>query len=111
MANILSRAASPARRGTRRDGAETSRNLPRRSPGARVLAGVLDHASLADLRVHLGGRDVGVAEHRLDGAQVGAVLEEVCGERVAQLVGRYVARRQPHIGATGMAAQRLPEPL
>lgn len=37
--------------------------------------------------VDLGGGDVGVAEHGLDGAEVGAVHEEVSGEAVAEGVG------------------------
>ncbi len=42
---------------------------------------------LMDVGVDLSGRDVGVAEHHLDRAQVGAVLEQVGGEAVAQDVG------------------------
>jgi hypothetical protein len=47
--------------------------------GAQVVAG--------DVGVDLRGGDVGVAEHGLDGAEVGAVLEQVGGEAVAELVG------------------------
>ena len=42
---------------------------------------------LVDVGVDLGGRDVGVAEHRLDRAEVGAVLEQVGGEAVPQHMG------------------------
>lgn len=35
---------------------------------------------VGDVGVDLGGGDVGVAEHALDGADVGAVHEEVGGE-------------------------------
>ena len=38
--------------------------------------------------VDLGGRNIGVAEHQLDRAQVGAARQQVTGERVAQDVGR-----------------------
>ena len=38
------------------------------------------------MRVDLRRRDVGVAEHRLHGAQVGAALEQMARERVAQHV-------------------------
>ncbi len=38
---------------------------------------------VGDVGVDLGGGDVGVAEHALDGADVGAVHEQVSGERVA----------------------------
>src|SRR5918996_4801554 len=34
--------------------------------------------------VQLGGREVGVAEHLLDAPKIGAALEEVRGERVAE---------------------------
>jgi hypothetical protein len=43
---------------------------------------------LVDMGVDLGGRDVGMAEHRLHGAQVGAVLQQVGGEAVPQDVRR-----------------------
>ena len=39
---------------------------------------------VGDVGVDLGGGDVGVAEHGLDGADVGAVHEEVGGEAVAE---------------------------
>ncbi len=44
-------------------------------------------AVLVDVGVDLGGGDIGVAEHFLDDAEVGAVVEEVGGEAVAELVG------------------------
>ena len=44
-------------------------------------------AVLVDVGVDLGGGDVGVAEHFLDDAEVGAVVEEVGGEAVTELVG------------------------
>ncbi len=34
------------------------------------------------MRIALGGAEVGMAEHLLNGAQVGAALEQVRGERV-----------------------------
>ena len=37
---------------------------------------------VGDVGVDLGGGDVGMAEHGLDGAEVGAVHEEVGGEGV-----------------------------
>lgn len=39
---------------------------------------------VGDVGVDLGGGDVGVAEHGLDGADVGAVHEEVGSETVAE---------------------------
>lgn len=41
---------------------------------------------VGDVGVNLGGGDVGVAEHGLDRAEVGAVHEEVSGKRVAESV-------------------------
>ena len=41
-------------------------------------------ALVGDVGVDLGGREVGVAEHLLDAAQVGAALEQVGGEGVAE---------------------------
>ena len=42
-----------------------------------------------EVQVYLGGRDAFMAEHLLDGAQVGSPFEQMGGERVAQGVGRY----------------------
>lgn len=47
---------------------------------------------VGDVGIDLGGGDVGVAEHGLDGADVGAVHEEVGGEAVAESVGRNMLR-------------------
>jgi len=44
-----------------------------------------------DVGVHFGGRDAGVAEKFLNDAQVGAVLEQVCGETMPQHVRCDVA--------------------
>ena len=46
----------------------------------------LDEAAVVDMRVDLGRGDIGMAEHLLDDTQVGAALEQVAGERVAQHV-------------------------
>src|SRR5262245_21682354 len=81
------------------------------SVSPRMLAGLLDDASAADVCVNLCRRYIGVTEHRLDGAQVGAALDEVSRERVTQLVRRDVAGREPHAGAACVVAQRLPESL
>src|SRR4249919_2763267 len=48
--------------------------------------------TVGDVRVPLRRREVGVPEHLLDAAEVGAALEQVCGERVAEQV-RVDARR------------------
>ncbi len=59
--------------------------------------------SVGDVRVALGGRDVGVPEHLLDAPQVGTALEQVGGERVAQEVGVDATRLQA--GPLGEAAE------
>src|SRR3569623_3243336 len=76
-----------------------------------MLAGLLEHAGAADVRVDFGRRDIGVAEQRLDRAEVRAVLDEVRRERVAHLVGRDLAAGQPHAGLARVGPERLPEPL
>ena len=48
-------------------------------------------AFAGDVGVHFGRRDAGVAEQFLNDPQVGAVLEQVCGETVPQHVRRDVA--------------------
>jgi len=56
-------------------------------PGQWVM--VVDKALeplLQHVRIDLGGRDVGVAEKLLNGAQVGAAVEQVAGEGMAQNV-------------------------
>ena len=64
-------------------GRETTRAPPR----VRVRLEVqLAAAAIGYVRVELGRREVGVAEHLLDAAQVGAALEQVGRERVAQQV-------------------------
>lgn len=47
----------------------------------------LAEVGIGDVRVDLGGGDVSVSEHGLDGAKVGAVHEKVGGERMAEGVG------------------------
>ena len=58
--------------------------------------------------VDLGGRDVRMAQHRLDATQVRAALQQVSGETVADHVrGQMV--KQP--GLPPMDAQQFPERL
>jgi hypothetical protein len=44
----------------------------------------LSTTAIGYVRVKLGRREIGVAEHLLDAAQVGAALEQMGGERVAE---------------------------
>ena len=55
--------------------------------------------------VNLRRRDIGVAEHRLHRAQIGAALDEVSRERVPQLVRRDLATGEPNSGGGCVAAQ------
>src|SRR5262245_22973364 len=62
---------------------------PRNVPPARVrVAAEVDvsAAAVRDVCVELGRAEVGVPEHLLDAAEVGAALEQVCRERVPQQV-------------------------
>mgnify|MGYP003462921181 CR=1 FL=1 len=52
-------------------------------PGVRLVIDVLELLA-REVRVHLRGGDVGVAEHLLDGAEVATSGQQVRGERMAQ---------------------------
>ena len=79
-------------------------------------------AAVGDVRVELGRAEVGVAEHLLDAAQVGAALEQVRRERVAEQVRVHAlrleaglrgqpAQDQERAGARERAALRVQEEL
>lgn len=61
-----------------------------------------------DVGVDFGGADAGVAEHGLDGAEVGAVRDEMCGEGMAQDVWRQLAG---NAGLLGILADSQPHVL
>lgn len=61
-----------------------------------------------DVSINLGGADVCVAEHFLDGAEVSAVMEEVGGEGVAEEVREDVLGDASDFG---VALAELPEAL
>ena len=65
---------------------------PALGPRVRVEVDVLQ-ALGREVGVDLGGRQIGVAEHLLQRAQVAAPGEQVGGERVAQRVRAHPARR------------------
>ena len=44
---------------------------------------LFDDVGVADVRVDLRGRNIGMAEHRLHRAQIGAALDQVGGKGVA----------------------------
>lgn len=60
--------------------------VPRLSPGMIQRVNLLD-ATCVNMRIYLGGGDVGVAEEFLDDAEVGAAFDEVAGEAMPQDVG------------------------
>src|ERR1043166_9671192 len=60
----------------------------------------------SDVRVDLRGRDVGVSENGLDGAEIGAPLDHVGGATMAQHVRAGAAS-----GAGSGAMRDLPDPL
>src|SRR5262245_28510971 len=66
----------------------------------------LPQPRLEDVRVDLRRREIGVAEHQLDGAQVGASLERMGRKRVPQHVRTERARQ---MRAASMLLQDLPE--
>ena len=73
--------------------------------GARMrvrLEVQLPAAPVGYVRVQLGRGEIGVPEHLLDAAQVGAALEQVGRERVAQQVGVDAPGLEP--GGRGEAA-------
>ena len=44
-------------------------------------------ASLFDMGINLGGGDAGVAQHHLDGSEVGSVFQEVCCKGMPEHMG------------------------
>ena len=63
----------------------------------------LPTAPIGYVGVELGRGEVGVPQHLLDGAQVGAALEQVGRERMAQKVRMHALRLEPGLG--GKASQ------
>ena len=63
---------------------------------------------LCDVRVNLRGGKIGVAEEHLDHAQIGAVIEQMRGESVAQGVWR---QRRLNAGGARVDLEVVPEGL
>jgi hypothetical protein len=61
----------------------------RLSPRMNLLVQTLQSFT-GDVSINLGGGEVGMPEHDLDRAQVGAVFQQVGGEEVARGVGRDI---------------------
>src|SRR5271168_4251942 len=68
----------------------------------------LAQVALGQVRVDLRGRDIAVAEHLLHRAQIGAALEQMRGEAVAQRMRAYPC--EPRIGG-GPSLERLEKSL
>ena len=67
------------------------------------------HIATPDVRIYLRGRDVAVAEQRLDHSQIGAALQQVRRERVAQDVrGERPGDAGVHRVVTHHPPERLP---
>ena len=62
---------------------------------------------LVNVGVYLRRRDIGMAKHRLDGTQVGAMLEEVGGKAVSQKMGMEIG----DAGRDTVATKELPKTL
>src|SRR5258705_5292611 len=65
------------------------------------------HPLLKHVRVDLRRREIGVAEHHLDGPEIGAAVEQVGRKGMAQHVR---AERPGHLCAPAIRLQDLPEP-
>ena len=78
--------------------------------GGRGMVLIVNSAQAfaADVRVDLRGPDVGVSEHELQRAQVGAPLQKMRGEGVADHVGREPSANPTFFSAT---LEDLPKPL
>ena len=76
--------------------------LPARMKFFMRLAEAFD----ADVGVDLGGADVGMAEHFLDGPEVSAMIEEVGGEGVPEHVRGHVLL---DIGGAGVVLDDAPD--
>src|SRR5262249_5758503 len=79
----------------------------RSGPWVRSLMGPTD-VVLCNVGVNFGGCYARVTEHRLDAPQIGPIREQVCGERVAELVRR---QRLGDAHASRVAEGELPHPL
>ena len=78
--------------------------------GQRVFGGdQIAKALVEHMGIDLGGGDVGVAQHLLHGAQVGAMVQQMGGEGVAQHVRADPRRR--YAGLDGQVLEHLAEAL
>src|SRR5208283_2215381 len=73
-----------------------------------VLVDSLPQARPQHVRVDLGGGDVGVSQHGLHAAQVGAAFQQVGGKAVPDGVRRQMLK---NAGLAAMTAQQFPERL
>jgi hypothetical protein len=61
-----------------------------------------------DMGINLGSRNIGVTQHDLHTAQIGATLEEVSGKAVTEHMGRQPVK---YAGFLAVGRQEFPEPL
>src|SRR5215211_1449541 len=80
---------------------------PRHGAGMGLEVDLLDSLP-GEVRVELGGGNVGVSQHLLDRAQVAAAGKQVGGEGVAQRVWAHPALQPDRLG---VALDDLVEPL
>src|SRR5688500_13566756 len=81
--------------------------------GATLCAGVglavgLSNVVGGEVGINLGRGDVGVSEERLNAAQIGAALEQMCRKRVPKLMRRD-RLRDAHL--SGVAQHEFPKTL
>src|SRR5688572_22225110 len=95
-------------------GPRCPRRAPRAEPARRLASyprvkAIVDaaHPLLQHMRINLRRRQIGMPEHQLNRAQVGAALEQMCRERVPQ---RVRAEGRGETGALRIDLQDLPEP-
>src|SRR5258705_7602511 len=99
IASAIAATARTAKRRIRRNTAARSR------PGMKTVVH-RPHPLLQHVGVNLRRRQIGVAEHHLDGAEIRAALEQVRRERMPQHVR---AERPSEAGAAPVRLQDLPE--
>ena len=101
---LLAAVGSPSGSG---EAAPLGANADQLSPVEAGSASLADveavEAAGVDVAVDLGGRERGVAEQLLDRAQVGAALEQVRRERVAERMGADIAAQTGALSGIGHA--------
>ena len=58
--------------------------------------------------INLGGRDIGVPQHHLHAAEIGAAFQEMCGKTMTEYVG---GQSVENAGPPAITGEQLPESL